>query len=202
MGTDLPNKRVRDAVTKPVLRAVLYLRVSSKRQTDTDADVDPDGNSIDTQRKVAREKARAMGAVVVDEYVEPAKSGQTLDKRPIFRDMMRRITEDRDVDCVIIYLRSRAFRNYVDAGNTEVALGKLNVKLVSAKEEFGEGHMAEAMKAITDVFNWLQVKMSGQDIKVKMANKARNGGTIWPRPARLPQPNGATRRPQDQHGGA
>jgi site-specific DNA recombinase len=34
------------------------------------------------------------------------------------------------------------------------------------------------MKAITDVFNWLQVKMSGQDIKIKMANKASNGGTI------------------------
>lgn len=178
MGTDSPNRRVRDAATKPVLRAVIYVRVSSKRQTDTDADLDPDGNSIDTQRKITREKARALGAVVVDEYVEPAKSGQTLDKRPVFRDMMRRITEDRDVDVVIIYLRSRAFRNYVDAGNTEVALGKLGVKLESAKEEFGDGPMAEAMKAVTDVFNWLQVKMSGQDIKVKMANKARNGGTI------------------------
>jgi site-specific DNA recombinase len=31
---------------------------------------------------------------------------------------------------------------------------------------------------VTDVFNWLQVRMSGEDIKVKMANKARNGGTV------------------------
>jgi site-specific DNA recombinase len=38
--------------------------------------------------------------------------------------------------------------------------------------------MGEAMEAVTDVFNWLQVRMSGEDIKVKMANKARNGGTI------------------------
>jgi hypothetical protein len=28
------------------------------------------------------------------------------------------------------------------------------------------------------VFNWLQVRMSGEDIKVKMGNKARNGGTV------------------------
>src|SRR6266851_1963514 len=34
------------------------------------------------------------------------------------------------------------------------------------------------MEAVTDVFNWLQVRMSGEDIKVKMANKARNGGTV------------------------
>ena len=50
--------------------------------------------------------------------------------------------------------------------------------MVSAKEDFGDGLMAEAMEAVTDVFNWLQVRMSGEDIKIKMANKARNGGTI------------------------
>lgn len=46
------------------------------------------------------------------------------------------------------------------------------------REDFGDGLMAEAMEAVTDVFNWLQVRMSGEDIKIKMANKARNGGTI------------------------
>jgi len=172
------NTRVRDAAAMPVKRAILYLRVSSKRQMDTDADLDPDGNSIDTQRKVCHEKARQAGMVIIDEYVEPGNSAQTIAKRPVFREMMQRINEQRDVDCVIIYMRSRAFRNYVDAGNTKLALQKLGVKLVSAKEDFGEGIMAEAMEAVTDVFNWLQVRMSGEDIKIKMANKARNGGTI------------------------
>ena len=50
--------------------------------------------------------------------------------------------------------------------------------MVSAKENFGTGYLADAMEAVTDVFNWLQVRTSGEDIKVKMANKARNGGTI------------------------
>jgi site-specific DNA recombinase len=178
MAAASPNRRMRDAATKPALRLILYLRVSSKRQMDTDADIDPDGNSIDTQRKWCLEKARQMGAIVIDEYVEPGNSAQTIEKRPVFREMMRRIQAERDVNGVLIYMRSRAFRNYIDAGNTEVALGKLGVKLISAKEEFGDGPMAEAMKAITDVFNWLQVRMSGDDIKVKMGNKARNGGTI------------------------
>jgi site-specific DNA recombinase len=79
MSSTSPNRRVRDAVVKRTLRIVLYFRVSSKRQTDTDADIDPDGNSIDTQRKVCHAKVRELGGVVVDEYVEPAKSGQTLE---------------------------------------------------------------------------------------------------------------------------
>ena len=40
--------------TAPVKRSIRYLRVSSRRQMDTDADIDPDGNSIDTQRKVCQ----------------------------------------------------------------------------------------------------------------------------------------------------
>jgi site-specific DNA recombinase len=158
-------------------RSIRYLRVSSKKQMDTDFEVDPEGNSIDTQRKVTSAKEREQGFVNVGEYVEPGNSAQTIDKRPVFREMIARIVKDRDVDYVIIYARSRAFRNYIDAGNTKMALEKLGVKLISAKEDFGDGLMAEAMEAVTDVFNWLQVRMSGEDIKVKMANKVRNGGT-------------------------
>lgn len=161
-----------------VKRSIRYLRVSSKRQMDTDFEVDPEGNSIDTQRKITSAKEREMELVNVGEYVEPGNSAQTIDKRPVFRDMIARIKRDQDVDYVIIYARSRAFRNYIDAGNTKVALAKLGVKLISAKEDFGDGVMAEAMEAMTDVFNWMQVRLSGEDIKVKMANKIRNGGTI------------------------
>lgn len=161
-----------------VKRSIRYLRVSSKKQMDTDFEVDPEGNSIDTQRKVTSAKERDLGLLNVGEYVEPGNSAQTIDKRPVFREMIARIMSEHDVDYVIIYARSRAFRNYIDAGNTKVALANLGVKLISAKEDFGDGVMAEAMEAVTDVFNWLQVRMSGEDIKVKMANKARNGGTI------------------------
>jgi hypothetical protein len=45
----------------PVRRSIRYLRVSSNRQLDTDADIDPDGNSIDTQRKVCQAREKALG---------------------------------------------------------------------------------------------------------------------------------------------
>ncbi len=118
-----------------------------------------------------------MGTVNVGEYVEPGYSGQSIAKRPFFEEMLHRITEQRDVDFVVIYMRSRIFRNYVEAAIVKQQLAGLGVKLISAKEDFGNGLMAEAMEAVTDVFNWLQVRMSGEDIKVKVANKARNGGT-------------------------
>jgi site-specific DNA recombinase len=173
-----PAGSVRDATNAPVKRSVRLLRVSSRAQTDTDYDRDPEGNSIDTQRKVAMAKERAMGTVSVGEYVEPGYSGQSIEKRPFFQEMLKRIIEQRDVDYVVIYMRSRIFRNYIEAGNVKTMLAKLGVRLVSAKEDFGDGLMGEAMEAVTDVFNWLQVRMSGEDIKIKMANKARNSGTI------------------------
>jgi site-specific DNA recombinase len=165
-------------VDAPVKRSIRYLRVSSKRQTDTDADIDPDGNSIDTQRKVTQAKEKSLGLVNVGEYVEPGTSAQTIEKRPVFREMLRRIMEDQDVDCVVIYMRSRIFRNHIDAAITKRQLENLGVKLVSAKEDFGEGYMADAMEAVTDIFNELEARRNGADIKIKMGNKAKNGGTI------------------------
>src|ERR1700676_750011 len=103
-------------------RSIRYLRVSSKKQMDTDFEVDPEGNSIDTQRKVCSAKEREVVVVNVGEYVEPGNSAQTIDKRPVFREMIARIVRERDVDYVIIYARSRAFRNYIDAANTKAAL--------------------------------------------------------------------------------
>ena len=49
--------------------------------------------------------------------------------------------------------------------------------MVSAKEEFGEGYMGDAMEAITDIMNEVQVRQNGEDISNKMRHKAQNGGT-------------------------
>lgn len=176
---ELPAAATRSGSDIQVLkRSVRLLRVSSARQMDSDYDRDPEGNSIDTQRKATIEKERALGSANVGEYVEPGYSGQAIEKRPFFQQLLARILERRDVDYVVIYMRSRVFRSYIEAAIVKQQLEKLGVRVVSAKEDFGDGVMAEAMEAITDVFNWLQVRISGQDIKTKMGNKARNGGTL------------------------
>ena len=144
---------------------------------DTGSDVDAEGNSIATQRIANNAKASAIGAVIQKEFVEPGASAQTIDKRPVFRRLLAYLAEHPEIDCVIIYMRSRAFRNLGDAVLTKRQLEKMGVKLVSAKEDFGEGIMADAMEAVTDIINEVQVRMSGEDIKVKMQHKAERGGT-------------------------
>jgi site-specific DNA recombinase len=159
-------------------QGVLYLRVSSRRQMDTAIDIDPDGNSIATQREVSQAKSNAMSVEMVKEFLEPGNSAQTIEKRPVFREMLSYLSAHPEVKYVFVYMRSRAFRNYIDAGVTERQLAKLGVKLVSAKEDFGEGIWADAMKGVADIMNEVQVRMSGEDIKVKLQHKAMNGGTI------------------------
>ncbi|MDT5370275.1 MAG: site-specific recombinase, partial [Mycobacterium sp.] len=163
-------------------QAVLYLRVSSKRQMDTAVDIDPDGNSIATQREVSTRKAGSLSATVVQEFVEPGVSASTIEKRQAFQAMLVFLRENPDVRYVIVYARSRAFRNYIDAAITKRLLDKLNVKLVSAREDFGDGVYADMMEAVTDIFNDVQNKLSGEDIKIKLQHKAINGGTTGKAP--------------------
>ncbi|WP_084263303.1 recombinase family protein [Actinomadura formosensis] len=167
-----------DLSTAPGKRSVRYLRVSSRRQMDTDSDVVADGNSIDSQRKATSAKEQALGLTNVDEYIEPGSSGQSIAGRPEFQRLLRRIVRNRDIDYVVVDMRSRAFRNFADGALIKRELAKLGVKVISAHEDFGEGIMADAMEAITDIFNEVQVRLNGQDIKNKMRNKALNGGTV------------------------
>jgi site-specific DNA recombinase len=163
---------------QPVLRAWYLLRVSTQRQMHTATDIDPEGNSIPTQRKHCDIKRKELRAIKVGETIEPGKSGQSLEKRPEFKELIQRITEQRDIDYVIIYMRSRIFRNYKEAVAVTATLESLGVKVISARENFGDDEYGEAMAAITDIFNWLEVRRNGKDIAAKMLNKAQNGGTV------------------------
>ncbi len=159
-------------------QAVAYLRVSTERQMHTSADIDADGNSIATQREATISRAQKLKVNIVEEFVEPGQSAQTIANRPVFREMLQYIEEHPEVGYVLIYMRSRVFRNATDAAITKRALLEKGVRLVSAKEEFGVGYMADAMEMITDIMNEVQVRQSGEDIKVKLRHKAENGGTV------------------------
>ncbi len=163
--------------TDQIKIAVSYLRVSTARQMNAGSDVDAEGNSIATQRVANNAKAAKLGALVQEEFVEPGASAQSIDKRPVFKRLLAYLEEHPEVNVVIVYMRSRAFRNLGDAVVTKRRLEAMGVKLVSAKEDFGDGIMADAMEAVTDIINEVQVRMNGEDIKTKMRHKAQMGGT-------------------------
>lgn len=123
----MATRTIGESEAPRVKRSVRLLRVSTKAQMDTDADAVQDGNSIDSQRKATVDKEKALGTVNVGEYLEPGYSAQSIEKRPFFKKLLKRIIEERDVDYVVIYMRSRVFRNYIEAAIVKQQLEQLGV---------------------------------------------------------------------------
>jgi len=107
-----------DATQSPKT-AVLYLRVSTASQVNTD--YDPEGLSIPTQRKICLAKAKQLGITIVDEYVELGRSGTKTVNRPEFQAMLERLHTRGDVDCVMVYRLSRLTPPTMDVTRVELS---------------------------------------------------------------------------------
>lgn len=156
--------------------AVLYLRVSTVGQVQTD--YDPEGISIPAQRQACKRKAEQMGVNVLDEYVEPGRSATTIDRRPVFQAMLERLKAERDVDYVIVYNLSRLNRNRVDDARVLMTMRTMHVTLISAQENIDETPAGQLMHGILAAFNEYRSTADGADIRYKMGQKAMNGGTL------------------------
>ena len=157
-------------------RAVLYLRVSGESQVKTD--YDPEGLSIPAQRRSCENKAGQMGVQIIDEYVEPGRSATSMDKRVAFQEMLERIRVAGDVDYVLVYKLSRMNRNRIDDALVLVELRRHNVSLISATEPIDESPEGQLMHAMLAAMNEFRSKGDGADIRYKMSEKARKGGTL------------------------
>jgi site-specific DNA recombinase len=162
------------------LTAVLYLRVSTPSQVSTD--YDPEGISIPAQREACQRKAFQLGARIVETYVEPGKSATSMDKRPEFQKMLDRIRTKRDITYVIVYKLSRMNRNRVDDALVLASLRKYKATLISATESIDETPVGQLMHGILAAFNEYRSAEDGADIKYKMRQKAKNGGTLGKAP--------------------
>jgi site-specific DNA recombinase len=160
----------------PGTRSVVYLRVSSKGQVNTD--YDPEGISIPAQRLSCERKAQTLGLNIVAEYVEPGRSGTEMTKRVAFQQMLERIRREKDVDYVIVYELSRFARNRLDDAIVMADLQKRGVVLVSATEQIDETPVGQLMHGLLAAFNEYRSAKDGADIAYKMGQKAKNGGTL------------------------
>ena len=156
---------------------VAYLRVSSRGQVDTD--YNPEGVSIPAQREKVEERGRELGSSKAAEFVDPGRSARTIDERHEFQQMIAYLREHPNVRYVIVYMLSRFARNRLDDAIMVATLEKLGVKLISAVEknidDTPTGRMLHGMLAVINEYSSNQ---SAEDIKYKMGQKAKNGGTI------------------------
>jgi site-specific DNA recombinase len=157
-------------------RAVLYLRVSTPSQVNTD--FDPEGISIPAQREVCQRKAASLGLEIVGEYVEPGRSATTVDKRIAYREMLARIRTVGDVDCVLVYKLSRMNRNRIEDALVVDQLRKMGVTLLSATEAIDGTRTGQLLHGVVAAVNEFRSAEDGADISDKMAYKASRGGTV------------------------
>jgi predicted site-specific integrase-resolvase len=116
-------------------RAVIYLRVSTAGQVHTDRDAE--GLSIPAQREACYRKAEAIGAKVVEEYIDAGESARKSD-RPALQRMLKRLSEEGDVDCVIVHKVDRLARNRADDVTINLAIREAGAALVSVTENIDE----------------------------------------------------------------
>jgi site-specific DNA recombinase len=155
-------------------RAVIYLRVSTAKQADKDADAE--GSSLPAQREACLRTTEVLGAEVVEEYLDRGESAKTTD-RPEFQRMLTRIRLSRDVDYVILDKIDRFARNRRDDANIMFGLKSYGAQLVSVKENIDEPPAGQLLHAI----------MAGiaEFYSRNLATEALKGMTQRPRPAAL-----------------
>lgn len=107
-------------------KAVIYARFSSHGQTE---------QSIEGQLRVCNEYAQQNNIVIVDTYIDRAKTAQN-DNRPQFQQMLMD-SADGQWDYVIVYALDRFARDDGDYGADKKHLRQNGVKLLSATEIIG-----------------------------------------------------------------
>jgi len=152
------------------------LRVSTPSQVNTD--YNPEGISIPAQRVAAQHKADSLDADIIEEFIEPGKTATSIDKRPKFQEMIAWVKAQKDIDYVIVYHFNRVFRDAVDAGMVKRDLKKYGTRVVSTILDMGENPEAAMVETIIHAVDQYQSQASGADIKYKMSQKIKNGGSV------------------------
>jgi site-specific DNA recombinase len=163
-----------DQVPDRTARAVLYLRVSSRGQLETD--YDDDGLSIAGQRSRCQPKAAEYDAVVVDEYIERAESAKT-NQRPALNAMLKRVKEQRDIDYVIVWKIDRFARNRRDDANLLFEIELAGTRLISATENIDQTPAGRLMHGMLASFAEYYSRNLATEILKGSTEKAKRGGT-------------------------
>lgn len=155
------------------MRAVIYLRVSTKEQAEKD--LTEEGFSIAAQREACVRRVDDEGWELVDEYVDKGESARTAD-RPQLRAMLARIAEDGDVGAVVVHKVDRLARNMEDHIAIRALLRRHGVTLVSVTETLDEtasGRLVEGIHALMAEFYSANL---AAEVRKGMGQKAKLGG--------------------------
>jgi site-specific DNA recombinase len=153
-----------------VVRAALYMRVSTGRQAEHDL-------SIPDQRSQLQSWCRANGHHVVAEYVEAGASAAD-DRRPSFQEMIERACDgEHAFDLIIVHSYSRFFREAFEQEFYLRKLGKHGVRVVSITQPVGDETepVHAMMRKVIALFDEYQSKENAKHVIRSMKENARQG---------------------------
>ncbi|MCU1387843.1 MAG: recombinase family protein [Ilumatobacteraceae bacterium] len=160
---------------EPLRRAVIYLRVSTNSQADTDFDAE--GLSIKAQRSECQQRAAELGAVIVQEYIDIGESARSANRQELQR-MLDRLEARRDIDFVIVHKIDRLARNRLDDVSISLAIRKAGAILVSCSENIDETPQGRFMHGImASVAELYSANLSTEALK-GLKQKVKLGGTV------------------------
>jgi site-specific DNA recombinase len=160
-------------------RAVLYLRVSTEEQADTDYNAE--GYSLPAQREACLRLAEQLGATVVAEYVDRGESAKSA-KRPELQRMLKRLGEQGDVDYVIVHKVDRLARNRKDDVEIDLVIRSSGARLVSASENIDDTPHGKLIRNIMADFAQYYSDNLATEAKKGARQKAKFGGTPYKPP--------------------
>src|SRR3982075_1015411 len=149
-------------------KAVLYLRVSTGRQAESDL-------SIPDQRRQITSYCLAKGWDVAAEFVEPANTA-TDDRRPAFQAMIdAALVKPPGFTIIIVHSFSRFFRDQFQFEFYGRKLAKNGVRLISITQDLGDDPMSVMMRQIMTLFDEYQSKENAKHTLRAMKENARQG---------------------------
>lgn len=150
---------------------VIYARFSSHNQRE---------ESIEQQVAECKDFAFISGITIVGVYSDSAKTGRT-DRRPQFQKLQRDAAKGV-FSYIIAYKSNRIARNILNALMFENEMEKLGIKVVYAKEEFGNNAAGRfALRTMMNVNQFFSENMA-EDIKRNQADNALNCRANGPAP--------------------
>lgn len=158
---------------KPELleRGVIYARFSSHNQRE---------ESIEQQVAECKAFALTLGISIIGVYSDSAKTGRT-DRRPQFQKLQRE-AQKGGFTYIVAYKSNRIARNILNALMFENEMEKLGIKVVYAKEEFGNNAAGRfALRTMMNVNQFFSENMA-EDIKRNQADNALNCRANGPAP--------------------
>lgn len=154
---------------KPRL-AYIYARYSSSKQNDA---------TIDVQLEMCRGYAERNNIIVVDEFIDKAKTARNIDREDLQRMIVKASNKKNKIDSILVYKIDRFSRDVQSALYVIGGLNKSGVSIRSITENFGDDPSGELVRNLLLSVAQYESQAKGVRVKDAMAKKYKDGFWLW-----------------------